>query len=42
MTKRVLVTGGAGALESHMCERLLSDEREVIFLKNFGSGQQKY
>jgi UDP-glucuronate decarboxylase len=41
MAKRVLVTGGAGFLGSHLCERLLSDGHEVICLDNFGSGQRK-
>ncbi|QCS42007.1 UDP-glucuronic acid decarboxylase family protein [Natrinema versiforme] len=41
MTKRVLVTGGAGFLGSHLCERLLSEGHEVICLDNFGSGRRK-
>lgn len=41
MTKRVLVTGGAGFLGSHLCERLLADGHEVICLDNFGSGQRE-
>lgn len=41
MTKRVLVTGGAGFLGSQLCERLLSDGHEVICLDSFGSGQRK-
>jgi UDP-glucuronate decarboxylase len=36
---RTLVTGGAGFLGSHLCERLLSDGHEVICLDNFFSGQ---
>jgi len=35
------VTGGAGFLGSHLCERLLSDGHEVVCLDNFGSGQRK-
>ena len=38
---RVLVTGGAGFLGSHLCEALLSDGHQVICLDNFGSGQKK-
>lgn len=35
---RVLVTGGAGFLGSHLCERLLSDGHDVLCLDNFYSG----
>lgn len=36
---RTLVTGGAGFLGSHLCERLLADGDEVICLDNFYSGR---
>ena len=36
--KRVLVTGGAGFLGSHLCERLLNDGNEVLCVDNFYSG----
>lgn len=36
--KRVLVTGGAGFLGSHICERLLAEGHDVICLDNFYSG----
>jgi UDP-glucuronate decarboxylase len=36
--KRILITGGAGFLGSHLCERLLSDGAEVICLDNFFTG----
>ena len=36
--KRVLVTGGAGFLGSHLCERLLTDGFDVLCLDNFYSG----
>ncbi|MGE0011513.1 MAG: NAD-dependent epimerase/dehydratase family protein [Azoarcus sp.] len=32
---RALVTGGAGYLGSHLCERLLADGRDIICLDNF-------
>jgi UDP-glucuronate decarboxylase len=35
---RTLVTGGAGFLGSHLCERLLADGHEVICLDNFFTG----
>lgn len=36
--KRVLVTGGAGFLGSHLCERLLNDACDVLCVDNFYSG----
>lgn len=37
---RVLVTGGAGFIGSHLCERLLADGNEVICLDNFFTGRK--
>ena len=37
-TKRILVTGGAGFLGSHLCDRLLADGHDVICLDNFFTG----
>lgn len=36
--KRVLITGGAGFLGSHLCERMLKDGNDVICVDNFYSG----
>ena len=38
MKKRILVTGGAGFLGSHLCERLLNEGNEVICVDNFYTG----
>jgi UDP-glucuronate decarboxylase len=38
---RILVTGGAGFLGSHLCERLLGEKHEVICLDNFFTGRKK-
>ncbi len=39
--KRILVTGGAGFLGSHLCERLLSEGCEVLCLDNFFTGSKE-
>ncbi len=38
MERRVLVTGGAGFIGSHLCERLLRDGHEVLCVDNFYTG----
>jgi UDP-glucuronate decarboxylase len=40
MSKRILVTGGAGFLGSHLCERLLSEGHEVVCLDNLFTGRR--
>ena len=37
---RVLVTGGAGFLGSHLCERLVNEGREVLCVDNFYTGRR--
>ena len=41
MKKRILVTGGAGFLGSHLCERLLNEGNEVLCLDNFFTGRKE-
>lgn len=41
MMKRILVTGGAGFIGSHLCEKLLSLGNEVICLDNYFTGSKK-
>lgn len=38
--KKILVTGGAGFIGSHLCERLLNKGNEVICLDNYFTGQK--
>ncbi|MCK4659732.1 MAG: SDR family oxidoreductase [Phycisphaerae bacterium] len=38
---RVLVTGGAGFLGSHLCDRLLADKHEVIVVDSFFTGSKR-
>ena len=41
MTKRILVTGGAGFIGSHLCERLLAEGHEVVCVDNFLTGSER-
>jgi UDP-glucuronate decarboxylase len=41
MSKRILITGGAGFLGSHLSERLLKEGNEVIALDNFFTGHKE-
>src|SRR5437867_4086272 len=40
-TRRILVTGGAGFIGSHLCERLINEGHEVICLDNFFTGRRE-
>ena len=37
---RILVTGGAGFIGSHLCERLLNDSHDILCLDNFFTGSK--
>jgi UDP-glucuronate decarboxylase len=39
---RILVTGGAGFLGSHLCKRLLDDGHEVLCVDNYSTGSRKH
>jgi len=39
--KRILITGGAGFLGSHLCERLLREDNDIICLDNFFTGSKE-
>lgn len=39
--KRILVTGGAGFVGSHLVDRLMTDGHEVIALDNFFTGRRR-
>lgn len=41
MRKRILVTGGAGFLGSHLCDRLIKEGQDVLCLDNFFTGSKK-
>jgi nucleoside-diphosphate-sugar epimerase len=38
--KTILITGGAGFLGSHLCERLLSDQTSVVCVDNYFTGSK--
>ncbi|WP_142850146.1 UDP-glucuronic acid decarboxylase family protein [Telmatospirillum sp. J64-1] len=41
VSKRILVTGGAGFLGSHLCERLLADGHDVLCVDNYFTGRRE-
>ena len=41
MSKRILVTGGAGFLGSHLCERLLAEGNDVLCVDNYFTGTKQ-
>lgn len=40
MSKRILITGGAGFIGSHLCERLLNEGNEVVSMDNLHTGRK--
>jgi UDP-glucuronate decarboxylase len=40
MTKRILITGGAGFLGSHLCDKLLGEGNNILCLDNFYTGNK--
>ena len=38
---RILITGGAGFLGSHLCDRLLNEGHEILCLDNFFTGRKQ-
>lgn len=41
MTQRILVTGGAGFLGSHLCRRLLQEKNDVLCVDNYFTGSKE-
>ena len=39
--KRILITGGAGFIGSHLCERLLHEGHDIICLDNYYTGSKQ-
>ncbi|HEY4102820.1 MAG TPA: NAD-dependent epimerase/dehydratase family protein, partial [Polyangiaceae bacterium] len=41
MSNKILVTGGAGFIGSHLCERLISGGHDVLCVDNYFTGTKK-
>ncbi|MFZ5896299.1 MAG: UDP-glucuronic acid decarboxylase family protein [Myxococcota bacterium] len=41
MTQRILITGGAGFIGSHLCERLVNAENDVLCVDNYFTGSKR-
>ena len=41
LRKRILITGGAGFLGSHLCERLLREGNDVLCVDNLYTGSKR-
>ena len=41
MGQSVLITGGAGFIGSHLCDRLLAEGHQVVCLDNFFTGRRE-
>ena len=40
-TKTILITGGAGFLGSHLCDRLISEGHDIVCLDNLFTGSKR-
>ena len=40
MRKTILITGGAGFLGSHLCDHLITNDKELICVDNFSTGDK--
>ncbi len=40
VSRRILVTGGAGFIGSHLCERLVGEGHEVLCIDNYFTGRR--
>ena len=41
MTKKILITGGAGYIGSHICENLIKDKKKIFVIDNLSTGHRK-
>ena len=41
MMNKILITGGAGFLGSHLCERLLAEGNDILCVDNFYTGSKE-
>ena len=41
MTKKILITGGAGYIGSHICENLIKNKKKIFVIDNLSTGHKK-